>query len=117
MHLSNQGLQMSVNYPPYPPYLYLCQAVDHAPEAMRTYLLIWREFHNVKTIDNILIFERETVENIHFIDWNHFIFDLRELAYEGLLEFMKVNEDKYTVILAQDCTECEDINMYGRTIC
>jgi hypothetical protein len=97
---------------------------DYFPDAIKVYLLLWREFHKVGSRSNTLLFERDTVENIHYLEWDNFVRNVRLLAYGGFLEFQKVDTDKYYLTLAEDVLEdfpCLDdstpIKAYGKPLC
>jgi|SRR5277367_6153971 len=96
---------------PYPPYLYLCQAADYAPQTLRVFLLLWRDFHVEKFFQGKMYLEDE-VENDHFVSWEDFMMQVRELAYIGLLEYHKT-ESGLCIILAQ----APDIEAGGFSLC
>lgn len=96
---------------PYPPYLYLCQAVDYAPQTLRVYMLLWRDYHHENVPNGKMYFE-DTFEQENYISWDEFLEQIRELAYIGLIEYHKVN-DGICIILAQD----NQINGTGYSLC
>lgn len=80
-----------------PPYQYLCQGCDHCPQAMSTYLTLWRSQgeHLSRTYEKKKIRQELLVSTIKF---QH---DLLALEREGLLE-VDENPSFITVTLADD---------------
>ncbi|HWY79558.1 MAG TPA: hypothetical protein VNW29_04310 [Candidatus Sulfotelmatobacter sp.] len=97
----------------FPPYIYLCQVADHIPSAMRFYLFLWREAQTNTVSGDSKLYLKDEIENQHFFNWDSFITHCRDLAYEGLLEYEIIKDDKIVIILFQDYS----IGGIGHTLC
>lgn len=98
---------------PYPPYIYLCQVADHIPHTLKTYLYLYRTFDRHAAADQAILFSRDTIENVEHMTWKDFTKDLRDLAYEGLLDYYAIDKKNMSITLFHDYS----INAEGYSLC
>jgi hypothetical protein len=79
-----------------PPSDYLILIADHCPNAMSTYLMIWRDQDQNGTVK----YPKHVIEDIKCLSWCKFKRDLRHLAYEGVIDRHDEGES-VTVTLAE----------------
>lgn len=88
----------------YPPYEYLCRLADNNPQAIKSYLMLWREQDSTGKI----VYDKDHIRNIKSLSWAKFLNDLRLLYREGLLEWHALRQDEQDhvmIIIAQYYTE------------
>ncbi len=71
----------------YPPYVYLFQVAEHCPNAVSTYMSLWKD----RDANNKITVSRKDVKREYLLPFNTFENHLISLVKEGLVS---INENK-----------------------